>query len=641
MAHRPRHRWTLSASNMTYLELLAPARNAEIGIAAIDCGADAVYMAGPSFGARQDASNEVAEVARVCAHAARYGARVFVTLNTILYDSELDRAEELMRSLEKAGVSAFIVQDLALVRLAAKAGIKVPLHASTQCAIRTPEAARMYSSLGFSRLVLERQLSLEDIRAVRAATDAELEFFVHGALCVCYSGQCYLSEHLAGRSANRGACTQACRSRYDLEDAEGNTLVRNKALLSLKDYNLSDRLEDLAEAGVCSFKIEGRLKNISYVRNVTRSYSLGLDRLVSEHPERYCRASYGNVVRGFNPDLSKTFNRGYTELFLDGRRGRWAAMDIATGRGEEVGMVVNVKPGRRGLELLVRTLPGVRLANGDGFTFSSGGEVTGFRAELCEGNTVICKEVQGIRPGVTLYRNVSAAFERELQAGTCSRDIPAEVSLAFSRDASGNHTVVAEALTADGRKVSVRQECGGVTADNQDRMRSMAEVQMGRKTGDYEFTLVKLVGRPLPLLSAASLNAIRRALAEELDRTQCLCTPLKGPGCEDCSSSLLSGRHIDYRGNVSNALSRQVCLDHGAAQVDEAYELSHAGGAELMRTKYCIRYELGMCLMHSDTRNRSELFLVNNGRRLALGFDCRNCEMTVREASGLPHNHRR
>ena len=281
---------------MTYLELLAPARNAEIGIAAIDCGADAVYMAGPSFGARQDASNEVAEVARVCAHAARYGARVFVTLNTILYDSELDRAEELMRSLKKAGVSAFIVQDLALVRLAAKAGIKVPLHASTQCAIRTPEAARMYSSLGFSRLVLERQLSLEDIRAVRAATDAELEFFVHGALCVCYSGQCYLSEHLAGRSANRGACTQACRSRYDLGDAEGNTLVRNKALLSLKDYNLSDRLEDLAEAGVCSFKIEGRLKNISYVRNVTRSYSLGLDRLVGEHPERYCRASYGKAV---------------------------------------------------------------------------------------------------------------------------------------------------------------------------------------------------------------------------------------------------------------------------------------------------------------------------------------------------------
>ncbi|MBQ1646951.1 MAG: U32 family peptidase, partial [Bacteroidales bacterium] len=259
------------------LELLAPARNADIGIAAIDCGADAVYIAGPGFGARHSAGNPVDEVRRLCEYAHRFGARIFVTLNTILYDGELPEARALMRDLEDAGADAFIVQDLAVRSF----GARVPLHASTQCSIRTPEDAAFYSGMGFSRLVLERQLSLEDIRKIHSATPAELEFFVHGALCVCYSGQCYMSEAVAGRSANRGECVQACRSLYDLVDSSGRTLVRNKALLSLKDLNLSNRMADLADAGISSFKIEGRLKNISYVRNVTREYSMALDALVA------------------------------------------------------------------------------------------------------------------------------------------------------------------------------------------------------------------------------------------------------------------------------------------------------------------------------------------------------------------------
>ena len=261
---------------MQALELLAPARNKEIGIAAIDCGADAVYIAGPEFGARQAAGNPVGDIADLCRYAHRFGVRIFVTLNTILYEDELDRAGSLVRELADAGVDALIVQDLGVITR--NLGTRLPLHASTQCSVRTPEKAAFMESLGFSRIVLERQMSLEEIRSVRQAVGAELEFFVHGALCVCYSGECYLSERIARRSANRGACIQACRSRYDLVDGSGKVLVRDKALLSLKDYNLIRRLGDLAEAGVCSFKIEGRLKNISYVRNVVREYSIALDR---------------------------------------------------------------------------------------------------------------------------------------------------------------------------------------------------------------------------------------------------------------------------------------------------------------------------------------------------------------------------
>ena len=302
---------------MEILELLAPARNADIGIAAIDCGADAVYMAGGEFGARKDAGNSMEDVARLCSYAHRFGARIFLTVNTILFDDELERAHRLMLDAQAAGVDAFIVQDAAVTQWD---DITVPLHASTQCAIRTPGDAVFHESLGYSRLVVERETSLETLREIRRAVGCELEFFVHGALCVCYSGQCYLSEYLSGRSANRGACVQACRSLYDLADDTGKILVRDKALLSLKDYRLLGRLEELAEAGVCSFKIEGRLKNASYVKNVVREYSMALDALVAAHPDRYRRASFGRVTGGFTPAADRTFNRGYTELWLDGRR---------------------------------------------------------------------------------------------------------------------------------------------------------------------------------------------------------------------------------------------------------------------------------------------------------------------------------
>ena len=304
---------------MRELELLAPARDADIGIAAIDCGADAVYIAGPRFGARQAAGNSIEDIAGLCRYAHRFGARIFVTLNTIIYDNELDDAASLIEEIGKAGADAVIVQDMAVVEMLRRmsparcqnglcpeaeaagplegSGMPV-LHASTQCAIRTVERAKELEALGFSRIVLEREMSLRQIREIASAVSCEIEFFVHGALCVCYSGQCYLSEKIAGRSANRGACIQACRSRYDLAGPDGRTIVKNKALLSLKDYNLISRMEDLADAGVMSFKIEGRLKNISYVRNTVRAYSLALDRIVGKSGGKYRRASFGRDSGG-------------------------------------------------------------------------------------------------------------------------------------------------------------------------------------------------------------------------------------------------------------------------------------------------------------------------------------------------------
>ena len=620
------------------LELLAPARNLSIGIAAIDCGADAVYIAGPAFGARQAAGNSVEDIRSLCDYAHRFGARIFVTVNTILYDSELDEARALVHDLAAAGVDALIVQDLALLELCK--GLALPLHASTQCAIRTPERAAFLEGLGFSRVVPERQLSLDEIRAIRKAVDCEIECFVHGALCVCYSGNCYLSEYIDGRSANRGACIQACRSRYDLVDASGKVLVRDKALLSLRDFNLLHRLEDLAEAGACSFKIEGRLKSISYVRNAVRAYSLALDDLVARHPDRYRRASFGRVVEGFTPDLGKTFQRGYTELYLDGQRERnWSSADAPKSIGEPVGTVKAI----RGSQIELDLLPAVRLRNGDGFAFLSGGEVIGFRGDVCEGRHIRCnRPVEGLRAGMRLFRNVSAEFEKTLEAQPCRRMISVQLSLGVQPD-----VMLVTARSEDGRTVTESFSIAGFPiADNQQRMQDMLVGQLSKTSGHYTMSVIpdsnssfhgmSVESARLPLLKAAFLNDIRRTMAERLDAQPCGRLPLyKTPdqvGGDGSMASVMPSEcraSVSYKENVANALSRGVYERLGATAVEPAYELAHQSGAELMRSRYCIRYELGLCPRHQGARDTGPLFLLNNGRRLALSFDCKACEMVV------------
>lgn len=691
---------------MKFLELLAPARNADIGIAAIDCGADAVYIAGPAFGARQAAGNSMEDIRRLTEYAHRFGARIFLTLNTILFDNELAEAERLLAEAKAAGVDAIIAQDLAVWELT-----DLPVHASTQCAIRTPEKARLYEGIGASRLVLEREMSLDQIRAIRSSVNCELEFFVHGALCVCYSGQCYMSERIAGRSANRGECIQACRSLYDLVDGSGNVLVRNKALLSLKDYNLKDRLKDLAEAGICSFKIEGRLKNISYVRNVVRAYSLALDELVAANPGKYRRVSFGRSEGGFTPDLAKTFNRGYTQLFLDGKRsGNWSSMDAPKSIGEEVGTVVSIAPMRQNFsngkrpseENITITLrmknPGDRLQNGDGFSFLSKGrwEIVGFRGDVCQGNRITCRNVTGLYPGAKLYRNLSNAFEKELESNLPVRTIPVSVDISAivvpvtstspgteenrspslpKRLSEPTYSLKINAASQDGRSVKLEREAGHNAAENPERMRGMFATQISKATGIYSFTLRSLeVETPdgsLPFLPTSALNTIRRDLAAALEEMPCRAIPLlvnqassrdgnaEYPVLEpdvlsqvqDIQETTSNGPHLSYKANIANHIARKIYMSLGASRTDDAFEISHRPDAELMRTKYCIRYELGLCPVHQAGRQhgranhtsgmvnppipssrKTNLYLTNNGKRYHLAFDCANCEMVVKVA---------
>ena len=643
---------------MRDLELLAPARNADIGIAAIDCGADAVYIAGPKFGARQAAGNEIGEIARLCSYAHRFGARIFVTLNTILFEDELEQARRMLEDVAAAGADAVIVQDLAMIELAR--GLGIPLHASTQCAIRTPEKALWLESLGFSRLILERELPLGTIRRIASAVSCEVECFVHGALCVCYSGQCYLSEHISGRSANRGACIQACRSRYDLLDASGRVLVRDKALLSLKDLNLLKRIPEMAEAGVTSFKIEGRLKNESYVRNIVSAYSEALDSFIAgSAPGSWRRASFGKVSRNFTPSPQKTFNRGYTELFFDGRKGSWSSMDAAKSMGEEIGTVTMLSRRKDSFRVVASSgREGLTLNNGDGLSFvSRGGDVLGVRADVCSGLEVRCKPTEELFEGARLYRNYDRAFEKILEAQTPTRLLSVDVSVEISGD-----VLRVKAVSEDGRE-AVREVPAGEPAENVSRMRSLFEAQLSKVTGNYAFRCTGLPEGSLPFLPVSAINEIRRNLGTELDgmplRALKMYVAPSSPALPALSSlKPFRKDDSDYRANVSNSLARKVYALAGADSVEQAYELTHRKGAELMRTKYCVRNELGLCPRQNPVsvpdaagcpappavlakngrranetsnlrQNAEDLFLMNNGRRLTLHFDCSRCEMTV------------
>ena len=617
---------------MKQLELLAPARDIRIGIAAIDCGADAVYIAGPQFGARQAAGNPIEDIRSLCEYAHKFGAKIFVTLNTILYEAELEEAYKFMLDVQSAGADAIIVQDMAVLEMARRGlnghfePLNIPLHASTQCAIRTPEQARYLEGLGFSRLILERELSVDQIRAIREAVNCELEFFVHGALCVCYSGQCYLSELISGRSANRGACIQACRSRYDLVDADGKVLVRDKALLSLKDYNLRGRLRELAEAGITSFKIEGRLKNESYVRNVVRDYSLALDRLVENGG--YERLSFGKVTGGFSPDTSKTFNRGYTELFLDGKRGKWAAMDAAKSMGEYIGSVSAI--GRDSIQISLKK--GVVLNNADGFSFVSRyGKVEGFRGDVCTGSTIKCKILPSLFTGAQLYRNINAAFEKEVERNQCSREIPVNVEFTFTFDGSAC-TLSAMAESQDGRNITISIDAGEQVAENTERMAGMLHTQIEKSTGHYRFRLLNVrYDEKLPFMRSSELNDIRRRLAEQLDATPVCSKNLLKRSLDEASPTPFLTESASYKQNISNSLSEKVYGNTGVKSIEKAYELEHRPDAELMRTKYCIRHELGLCPIYQGAKTSAPLFLLNNGKRFVIKFDCRNCEMIICE----------
>ncbi len=614
------------------LELLAPARNREIGIAAIDCGADAVYIAGPAFGARAAAGNPVEDIRSLANYAHRFGAKVYAAVNTIIFENELQQARRLIWELYDAGADALIVQDLGITQMDLP---PIELHASTQCAIRTPEQAAMLASLGFTRLILERQLSLDEIRAIRDAVSCELEFFVHGAICVGYSGNCYLSQHLAGRSANRGACIQACRSLYDVVCEDARVLKKNCAILSPKDFRLDDRLMQLAAAGICSFKIEGRLKSASYVKNVVRHYRSRLDETINADA-RFAAASDGRPEGGFTPEVNATFNRGYTRFFIDGRRDCWNSRESSKSLGEMLGTIRQVKGRTRSIVLESPQ----KVSNGDGLLFITGeGENIGMRADVVRGNEITVKDTSGLFAGQKVFRNLNILLEKDLQNNMPRRALQAQIrvegGLATARDA------------ASGIEVSAPLPQGAPVAKKPQTALEGIARQLGKRSGIFDFRCTAVEQSPVLFYSAASLNALRRALSEELElrrlqrfgEQKALAAAAAAAKVEEVRSAIAAGKPLSpdicrgrafYSANCANSLARKVLLSCGYDKVDDAYEIDPPRGAALMRSRYCIRRELGLCpKANPGCKAPGVLFLLNSGHRLRLEFDCKRCEMVI------------
>ncbi|MCK9627144.1 MAG: U32 family peptidase [Bacteroidales bacterium] len=617
------------------LELLAPAKNRDIGIAAVNCGADALYIAGPSFGARESASNPIEDIEALCTYAHKYGVRVYLTLNTILYDREIERAVRMAHEAYNAGCDALIIQDLGLLNTDLP---PVPLFASTQTNNRTAEQVSMMESLGFNRVILARELSLEQIKDIRAKTGIELETFIHGALCVSYSGQCYLSSHITGRSANRGECAQPCRSNYNLLDGNGRTLVKNKPLLSLKDLNLSSHINDLVEAGVTSFKIEGRLKNVSYIKNIVRYYRETIDdiienRIRDKEGAQFIHSSYGKLYGGFTPRPDLTFNRGYTELYIDGKREMWQSGESAKNKGEYIGKVRNFKE-RRGGNFTFEYASKVLLENGDGLCFvTPSGEVVGTRANVVSGNVVTTNGTEGVPVGSEIYRNFNNSFERELESNMPDRLLKVLVDFIYQDDVCR-----LQCVCEDGEECSVLIGSDFGIADKQERARESIKMQLGKASDIYSFEVRDIKAELLPFFPISVLNNGRRALADELNRRRAERNAKER--IETGTTAALLRKKADYRGllpvepdyryNISNSYSEELYKSLGAGSIEMAYEISRPPSVELMRCKYCIRHELGICLKEeSGKKVGTTLYLENNGKKYRLLFDCKNCEMVI------------
>ena len=597
---------------MKLVELLAPAKDYAAAAAAVDYGADAVYIGGARFGARQAAGNSAEEIARVVEYAHRFGVRVHATLNTLVWDDELEAAERQARSLIDAGVDALIVQDMALRRM----DLPVELHASTQVSNRTPEGARFLGEAGFARVILERNLTLEEIRAICAATAAEVECFVHGAVCVGYSGRCFLSRSMSARSGNRGVCSQPCRLTWDLTDGKGRTWIAGKHLLSVRDMNLSQRIGDLLDAGVTSFKIEGRLKDLAYIRNVVAHYRRAVDEALALRPG-LVRSSVGESVPDFTPDPSKSFTRGESDYFLDGKRAGVASFDTPKAVGERVGRVAGVSGG-------TFTLDGAHdLAPGDGICFLTPRGVTGTNVNAVEGRRITPNRMEGITPGAEVRRNFDRRFTLAVERSRTRRVIPAKAA--------------AEA-TAEGLKLTYT-DCEGVAASavravrldpakNPDANAAALRAQ-AMKSGDTIFAVREAEVRGAEWFVPASLAAeLRREALAALAGARRERRPEHRILPENPAAKYPSER-LAAEENVTNRLAEAVYRDHGVRQIERGLDLaSTTAGHVVLRSAYCIRREIGECL-REHPRLRGDLFLEHGAYRYRLAFDCEACEMSL------------
>ncbi|MFH8141944.1 MAG: U32 family peptidase [Muribaculaceae bacterium] len=610
----------------TEIELLAPARDAATAIAAIDHGADAVYMGAASFGARAQAGNPVEEIAAVARHAHRFGARVYVTVNTIIYDHELEEARRLIWDLWRADVDAVIVQDLALTRMEGLPPIA--LHASTQCDTRDPEKARFLAQCGFTRLVLARELTLDEIRRIREAVDTDLEVFVHGALCVSYSGDCQASLAITGRSANRGECCQVCRFKFNLEDNAGNTLVKGKHLLSLRDMNRLDNLEALLDAGATSLKIEGRLKDEAYVKNVVGAYRRKLDSIIAAHPDRYRRASYGRTELTFTPDPALSFNRGFTNYFLTSpspAAGSLATFDSPKWIGTKVGKVTGRAQGGKAINATLYK----PLNNGDGLGFyTRDGEFRGFRLNRVDGDRLYPAGDITVPPGAILYRNADKERADILASKTATRKLAVEMELKWT----GNQ-VTLSLRDETGLEVTVAEEAERQEARSPQEERRRKELE---KLGDTIFhaaSVTDLCGQSF--IPASTLGRLRRNGAQMLDIARQTTHRRELPGKPSVDVMLPQGKQLSRHDNIANHVAADFYASlscQAASSIPKAMETTGkpAGETRVMETRYCLRREMGACLKNKEgNKLPSPLYLTSEGKRFRLDFDCRNCRMQV------------
>ena len=602
------------------LELLAPAKNLECGIAAIDHGADAVYIGADHFGARAAAGNSTDDIARLCSYAHQFGARVYVTVNTIVYDNEIDSVRRLLKRIGEAGADAILVQDMALVSMLSDIGLE--MHASTQTDNRTADKVEWLRELGFKRVVLARELSVDEIAEIHAKhPDVELEVFVHGALCVSYSGQCYASQYCFQRSANRGECAQFCRLKFDLVDAEGKVIEHDRHLLSLKDMCQIDNLERLAEAGAVSFKIEGRLKDVAYVKNVTAAYSRRLDEIVAAHPDKYRRASFGRVDYGFDPDLRKTFNRGYTTYFADGRQPDIFSPDTPKALGEYVGKVKEVK--RQCL-----TVSGVAsFANGDGLCFiNADRQLEGFRVNRAEGNHLYPSSMpRNLRQGVALYRNNDQQFERLLSRPSAVRRL--SITMSLSATESGFALDVA---TEDGRKARVEAKAEHTVAQKPQHENIVRQLsKLG--TTIYDCTNITIPDDFPWFVPSSLLAQMRRDACAEVSEHS-LTSKKPSPLTSNSLSPLTYNNpsRPPYLLNASNTLAVEFYRQLGVEASAFETQKKHGEGEKLMQCRFCLRHALGYCVNKGGRKPqwKEPLFLrLPDGRKFQLQFNCKRCEM--------------
>ena len=612
------------------IELLSPAKNLEVGIAAINHGADAVYIGPSQFGARVAAGNSIEDIAKLVDYAHKYYARVYVTLNTILKGEELEQARLLVNDLYNIGVDALIVQDMALLQMDLP---PIALHASTQCDTRTVEKVKFLEQCGFEQVVLARETSLATMRQMSEQTNVALEAFVHGALCVSYSGQCYLSEAMRGRSANRGACAQMCRLPYDLLDEDGNTLLHKKHLLSLKDFDASHHLLEMIDAGISSFKIEGRLKDINYVKNITSYYRRKFDAILEGSPRR--ASSSGKTTLFFEPNPKKTFYRGATDYFLEGRKRDIWSFDTPKSLGEPIGKVKDIWRNAISMHNSQFTIH-----NGDGLCFlNKNGEFEGFRVNKVESGRLMPLNMPKIDKGTLVYRNLDVAFERILAGKTAERKIAIDIKVQTL-----NNKLKITITDSDNISTSFETEVSGELANNPDKMLDTWRTQLSKLGGTiFEASQIDLSALDKPyFVPVSQIAEWRRQLVElhEINRSKAYKRSLIEI---KPTAHKYVATELDYRANIYNSQAKAFYEQHGCIVNQPAFEQQHQPNAELMRTKHCIRYALGwckknsQCIMHNaqlkETKDMKHavLYLQNGTDRFRLEFDCRNCEMIIKQ----------